>query len=879
MRRSVILALLLIAGMENAVAFQSKAVLEPSIVCSRAKIAPIIDGKLDDQCWRSGPVISNLNLLGNKGPAKEQTSVFLTYDARGIYVGFRCAEPEMSKLKLDEPEKLWRNDSVEVMIGSDRSRRGYYQFILTASGAKMQIANGVPGESPDYEWSSLWEGATSLSGAEWTAEIFIPASTLKVKLQECQTIRANFARNEQGLLERSSWTPRGGTFSNAIYFGNVFLGRKIGFLDANVVFPDSFSSGPTNFRLDIRNTGTSTVTLEPVLRIAPSGVQRETRLKRVTVQPRSTARLKVQLVLPEEPECGLDVWAHIEGASREFKSSSLRDELLLASYRISPLVNHPRAIGAVLAKASWGVVWEANATSKVMPDMLPPTESQGAVSVFCAKNEFEPFQIVLTPKVELESPRILVSDFIGPAILPGSAVRVRRVGTVPVSRPTSPDCLPGDYPDPLLPMDSTSVPANRNTAFWFTVRVPANAKAGDYRGTITLLANGVKPVAIPVRLRIWDFVLPEVSRLQTAYGCDYGAIYRWHGVSSLDDKRRTAELVIQNFIEHRVSPINPFPEWHVDTETIDGELKVDFSEYDQGASKFVPKLSAFNLPGAFMGRIGNDPPGTEGYARLKIPFLRQLGAYLRSKGWLNKAYCYMYDEPREEDYPKLVEEAKLWREADPGLRILLTEQPEKPLFGFVDIWTPVLDAYIRRNCQERQAEGDEVWWYVCCGPHHPFPNNFIDYPAIDHRILHWMNWKYGVTGVLYWQTTFWQRNPWTEPMTVSEDGKKDFGNGDGVLIYPAVRTKSEKPIVAAPLDSIRWEMIREGIEDYDYLIMLSEAIKSAEARGDYKIAKMGKAVLADAAKMVRTTADYEKDPRRLYLVRRRIAEVLERIKL
>jgi hypothetical protein len=141
-----------------------------------------------------------------------------------------------------------------------------------------------------------------------------------------------------------------------------------------------------------------------------------------------------------------------------------------------------------------------------------------------------------------------------------------------------------------------------------------------------------------------------------------------------------------------------------------------------------------------------------------------------------------------------------------------------------------------------------------------------------------MNWKYGVTGVLYWQTTFWQHNPWTEPMTVSEDGKKDFGNGDGVLLYPAVGTKSEKPIVAAPLDSIRWEMIREGIEDYDYLSMLSEAVKSAEARGDNKLVEIGKAALAEAANMVRTTADYEKDPRKLYLVRRKIAEALERMK-
>jgi len=560
MRLAVIFAVLAVVSAKDAPAFQSKAVPEPSIVCLRAKKAPVIDGKLDDECWHSGPVINNLSLLGNKGPAKEKTSVFVTYCAQGLYVGFRCAEPEMSKLKLDETEKLWRNDSVEVMVESGRSRRGYYQFVLTASGAKMQIANGVPGESPDYEWSGLWKGATSRSSAEWTAEIFIPASTLKIKLQDGLAIRANFARNEQGLLERSSWTPRVGTFNNAVYFGNVFLGRPTSVPVANVVFPDNFSSGPTAVRLDIRNIGNAPVTMEPILRVAPDGSLRETRLKQATVKPGSTVQLKAQLVLPEKPECGLDILARFGSVFRQAKGSGLCDEVLLVSYRISPLVNRPKIIGAVLAKASWGTVWEANATSKVMPDMLPPKERQDAIFVFCAKNEFEPFQIVLTPNTELNNPRISVSDLTGPATLPGSAISVRRVGTVPVTRPTSPDCMPGDYPDPLLPMDSTSIPPNRSTALWFTVRVPEDAKAGDYRGTVTLSADGISPLTIPIRLRIWNFALPEVSRLQTAYGCDYNAIYRWHGVSRAEDKRRTAELVIRNFIEHRVAPINPLPE-------------------------------------------------------------------------------------------------------------------------------------------------------------------------------------------------------------------------------------------------------------------------------------------------------------------------------
>ena len=33
-----------------------------------------------------------------------------------------------------------------------------------------------------------------------------------------------------------------------------------------------------------------------------------------------------------------------------------------------------------------------------------------------------------------------------------------------------------------------------------------------------------------------------------------------------------------------------------------------------------------------------------------------------------------------------------------------------------------------------RAAGKEVWWYICCGPHHPHANMFVEYPAIEARL-------------------------------------------------------------------------------------------------------------------------------------------------
>jgi hypothetical protein len=171
---------------------------------------------------------------------------------------------------------------------------------------------------------------------------------------------------------------------------------------------------------------------------------------------------------------------------------------------------------------------------------------------------------------------------------------------------------------------------------------------------------------------------------------------------------------------------------------------------------------------------------------------------------------------------------------------------------------------------------DVCWWCVAGGPPHPYRTNFIAYPAIDHRILHWMNWKYGVTGVLYWSTMYWQDNPWTMPMSYTPDRTGKWGNGDGHLLYPAQRDKASSYIKSGPVDSIRWEMIREGVEDYDYLYMLKEAVEKASS--DPKKAKavaVGRKALAEADSLVRSRTDYEKNPQKLHAVRNQVGEALD----
>ena len=869
LKRLAACIVLLIVAWSACFAQQAKFYVDKTAFCPRAEKAPVIDGCLDDACWRSGPRIPGFTSPDGSSLAREQTEVYFAYDERGLYLGFRCREPEMSKLKTSETQFVWRNDALELFIDANRDRRGYQHYVVSAGGGKYQATQMDAGADRDPSWSAPWDAAVHLGENEWTAEIFFPAKTIGLVPREGVALRANFTRNERGLPELSTWNPLSGGVHQPLDFGNIVLGARRLPLTAEIVLPAEIRPGKVRGQLAIANKGRSAVSVVPKVAVIPSKGYAPPVIPKITLGAGESARSDILLTLPDVREYDLDVLLQSPGRAPEFATS----------YRLTLAPSLPDAVGWILATPDWGKVWEACATFKVMPETKPPISLRRTVSISAATNEFEPFQIVLTPNRELRNVRASVSDLRGKGVIPREKISIKLVETVPVTIPTSADCLTGDWPDPLPPFEPTSISAGRNTALWLTVYVPPDAQAGDYAGTVTLEADGIQPLRVPVNLHVWDFALPKTSRLRTAYGHSAKTLGRWHGVSDLEDKRKTLDLLNQDFIEHRIAPYSPIEYYDWEEDWSGDSVKIDFTEWDQGASKYLPSMNSFNLPGAFMGGIGNLSRGQPGYREMKIKFLRAFAAHLREKGWLGKGYCYIFDEPHPEQYPMIVEEAKIWREADPGLKVLLTIQPEKELVGSVDIWVPVLDFYVEKKARERQKAGDQVWWYVCCGPTHPYPNNFIDYPAIDHRIFHWMTWRYGVTGILYWSTMYWQANPWTTPMTYSDDvGGRPLGNGDGHLLYPAVRQRSEKPMIAGPVDSIRWEMIREGVEDYDYFYMLRDALRKAEASGrkDAAVSEAKKA-LAQVDSLIRSRTDYETDPLKLYAVRKRVGDALEKL--
>src|SRR4029079_4185532 len=123
----------------------------------------------------------------------------------------------------------------------------------------------------------------------------------------------------------------------------------------------------------------------------------------------------------------------------------------------------------------------------------------------------------------------------------------------------------------------------------------------------------------------------------------------------------------------------------------------------------------------------------------------------------------------------------------------------------VTIWTPIVNCLDEkpgsdRNCPEpavpRDAyagelgRGKRLWWYQSCGSHGcdivggryftGWPSYVVDAPAVAHRIMEWLTWKYATGGERHYNTVEAfgpAADPWTNLLAHG-------GNGDGTLFYP-----------------------------------------------------------------------------------------------
>ena len=533
-------------------------------------------------------------------------------------------------------------------------------------------------------------------------------------------------------------------------------------------------------------------------------------------------------------------------------------------------------------------IWWCEATWKVGRERALPQATNEAVQIEAARNEYEPFQLVLRPTVVLSNVTVSVSDLVRSgappnAIISATNCQVCLVDYVPVTEASDEFGAPGWYPDPLFPLTGpVALAAQTNQPFWITVYVPKDTAAGLYKGTIIVNAGGT--IQVPVQLRVFDFTLPDTTHTRSAFFASIETAWPWHGPISGEQTNQLWELYMQNFRTHRLSPYSAHLYAPITWSYTNGDFLVDFGPFDCAMKRYLDEFgfNSFNLMGhkspPFPFVLETHSAFTAEYRALFGALMSKIMSHLRENDWVESAYCYWFDEPIGTNIAFCVSGMDAIRNCAPGLKTLVTLAvfpPPDELVQSVDIPTPLIHRSDWEDYQQVQARGYELWSYLACYPLYPSPNFFIDHPAVNHRIVFWYVEKQSLSGLLYWGVNYWPTNVWQMPK-----GRENVPNGDGLLWYPPVKTLPTDAVVAPPVNSLRWELIREGLEDKEYFWLLKQAITNAMLvfGPDSPTVRQAIDIYADAvalANSLSNSTSYCHDPLRLLTARRGMAEAIE----
>ncbi|MGH7583153.1 MAG: DUF5916 domain-containing protein [Gemmatimonadales bacterium] len=148
----------------------------------RAAKPPIIDARDDDAVWRDAPLITRFEeARPDEGAApKEPTEGRIAYDEHNLYVFVRAfdAHPDSIVGLLSRRDDLTASDQIIVLVDPYHDRRTGYEFWVDPAGAKADQAIYNDG-TEDPAWDAVWDVATRVDSAGWTAEFRIPLSQLR----------------------------------------------------------------------------------------------------------------------------------------------------------------------------------------------------------------------------------------------------------------------------------------------------------------------------------------------------------------------------------------------------------------------------------------------------------------------------------------------------------------------------------------------------------------------------------------------------------------------------------------------------------------------------------------------------------------------------
>ncbi len=537
-------------------------------------------------------------------------------------------------------------------------------------------------------------------------------------------------------------------------------------------------------------------------------------------------------------------------------------------------------------------------TKKIRPHQA--VGKKKTIQLYAAKNEYESFQIAVEGPIKILD--MIPRRLDGAASISAKYIKIYREELIKVNKKSNYDGARGWWPDALIPRKDVhsremrnafpiDIPAHENRAIWVDLFIPPDTPSGLYKGEISICLEQNTVIPVEFKVTVWDFTLPSISSLPTAFGFSGWDVLFGHfndPDNHYEDIIPLSMKYLDAALMHRLTLSSVFHEdW-----SIYGSMPIDFTRFDRTWRPFLEgKDLPFGLQNAKMTSAEIPEKGKSEFQ--KIDFWKDFSTHFKNKGWFDILFDYSFDEPQTaEDYTLIINRAALIHRADPSLRTLVTTDiQEARKYGVkdkIDIWVPIVNCVhgkpfklcysnvynknLRKSYNHILYQGKELWWYQSCMSHgctgmppndrceSDYPSYMIDHPAVMNRIMSWMTFFYDIYGELYFSTiyAYTEGNPWKDQYYFG-------GNGDGTLFYPGSPDKIGGK-THIPITSIRLKQIREGMEDYEYMIIL-------EKNG------LRRKAISEMKNLIKNAYSFSHNAQKLQKIRKRLAKIIIRKKL
>ena len=515
------------------------------------------------------------------------------------------------------------------------------------------------------------------------------------------------------------------------------------------------------------------------------------------------------------------------------------------------------------------LVGTASSMVKILPKDMPfDVQVVKTVDLSLARNEWESVQIAVMPRGnnELKNVTIDVTPLKDDKGNKLEKVDTDTVGYVKtVNRPPYKVSYVGWWPDPILRgCQNVNIKPRDIQTFWLRFRAGTEQPAGIYTGQAIVKAEGADPVTLNLQIKVRDFNVPANTALPTAITFGFN-----HKQCCVKEDYDTMKFKYSDFL---------------------ADYQIDYDHLYRGGSPDFDiiqrlhkqgRLTAFNLGNVFNG--GVEEKGFEEKMKQTIDRLRPAYEKAKELGLLEYAYIYGFDERGQDQFAILERCAQALRKAFPEVLLMTTSYDAtygaNSVVKTMDAWCPLTPVYQRTvdKIPAARAAGKYVWWYICCGPHNPFTNWFVEYAAIESRLLMGAQTaKFRPDGFLYYHTSIWNNNKGIDcaagPYTTWNPVSWTVYHGDGSLFH----CDSD----GNPLPSIRLENYRDGQEDYAYFCILEDAVKQVTNKqlisaAERRWLKEAQAALVVPETLVKGMDVYSRDPQELRKWRDHIADLIE----